>query len=68
MCARVRLCVSAPRAIKAIDQFNKSYCFSVSYKALAIDTIDGRGLSNEPRRELLPKRSKVTRYLLFIIR
>ena len=26
---------------------------------LAIDTVDGRGLSNEMRRELLPKKSKV---------
>ena len=34
--------------------------------ALAIDTIDGRGLSNEVRHELLPKKSNVTLYLLFI--
>ena len=27
--------------------------------ALAIDTIDGQGLSNEVHRELLPKKSKV---------
>ena len=30
--------------------------------ALAIDTIDGQGLSNEARCELLPKKSKVTLY------
>ena len=35
---------------------------------LAIDTIDKRDLSNEARRELLPKKSKVTLYLMFIIR
>ena len=34
--------------------------------ALAIDTIDGRGRSNEAHRQLLPK-NKVTLYLLFII-
>ena len=33
--------------------------------AFAIDTIDGQGLSNEARRELLPKKSKVTLYLLW---
>ena len=36
--------------------------------ALAIDTIDGRGLSYEAHRELLPKNSKVMLYLLFITR
>ena len=36
--------------------------------ALAIDTVDGRGLSNEARRVLLPKKSKVMLYLLSIIR
>ena len=34
--------------------------------ALAIDTIDGRGLSNEMHCELLPKKSKVMLYLPFI--
>ena len=33
---------------------------------LAINTIDGRGFSNEARREVLPNKSKVTLYLLFI--
>ena len=36
--------------------------------ALAIDTVDGRGLSNEARRVLIPNESKVTLYLLFITR
>ena len=36
--------------------------------ALAIDTTDGRGFSNEARGELLPKKSKVMLYLLFITR
>ena len=31
--------------------------------AFAIDTVDGRGLSNEVRRELLPKKSKIMLYL-----
>ena len=34
--------------------------------ALAIDIVDGRGLSNEVRRVLLPKKSKVMLYLPFI--
>ena len=34
--------------------------------ALAIDTIDGRGLSYEARRVLLPKKSKLMLYLPFI--
>ena len=42
--------------------------FQFFCKALAIDTIDGQGLSNEAHRELLPKKSKVTLYLLFITR
>ena len=39
--------------------------------ALAIDTVDGRGLSNEARRVLLPKKSKVTGnavYAQFVMR
>ena len=35
---------------------------------LAVDTIDGRGLSNEAHRELLPKKSKIMLYLPFITR
>ena len=45
-----------------------SAAFPLLYTALAIDTVDGRGLSNEARRELLPKKSKVTLYLPFITR
>ena len=36
--------------------------------ALAINAIDGWGLSNKAYHELLPKKSKVTLYLLFITR
>ena len=36
--------------------------------ALAIDTIDGWGLSNEACRELIPKKSKVMLYFLLILR
>ena len=34
--------------------------------ALAIDTIDGRGLSNKARCELLPKSSKIILYVPFV--
>ena len=34
--------------------------------AFAIDTVDGRSLSNEARRVFLPKKSKVMLYLPFI--
>ena len=34
--------------------------------ALAIDTIDGQGLSNKTRRDLLSKKIKVMLYLPFI--
>ena len=68
------MCVR-PWAIKTIhvklslnNQSNKSYCFQFLCNALAIDTIDGQGLSNEVRYELLPKKSKVTLCLLFITR
>ena len=69
------MCVSAPQPIKIIhmkkdcianQQSNKSYCLQFLYMAFAIDTIDGRGLSNEARCELLPKKSKVMLYLPFI--
>ena len=40
--------------------------FQLLYMILAIDLIDGRGLSNEARHWLLPKKSKVMLYLLFI--
>ena len=35
--------------------------------ALAIDTIDGQGLSNKACRELLSKKSKIMLYLPFIL-
>ena len=59
--------VSTPWAIKnhSRDQTSPT-AFQFLCMALAIDTIDGRGLSNEARCELLPKKSKVTLYLLFI--
>ena len=37
--------------------------FSFSVTALAIDTVDGRGLSYEARRMLLTKKSNVMLYL-----
>ena len=36
--------------------------------ALAIDTIDGWGLSNKVCLELLPKKNKAMLYLTFIIK
>ena len=38
----------------------------LSMMALAIDTIDGQGLSNKTRRDLLSKKIKVMLYLPFI--
>ena len=39
--------------------------FQFLYMALAIDIADGRGLSNETRRELVSKTSKVMLYTSF---
>ena len=55
----------APEFPNLNNQSNKSYCFSIS---LYSNTINGWGLSNEVCRELLPKKSKVMLYLLFITR
>ena len=59
----VCLYVATPSVLKTIhvkwslnNQSNKSYCFSMT---LAIDITDGRGLSNEARRELLSNKNKV---------
>ena len=38
------------------------FAFQSLYMALAIDITDGRGLSNEARRELLLKESKIMLY------
>ena len=43
-----------------------STAFQFLCMALAIDTIDGRGLSNEACRELLPKNGKIMLNLSFI--
>ena len=76
VCVRVCVCV-CPRAIKNYShEMKPEYianqtsptAFQFLCMALAIDAIDGWGLSNEVRRELLPKKSKITLYLLFIIR
>ena len=37
-------------------------CFQLLYVTLAIDKMDGHGLSNTARRERLPKKTKVTWY------
>ena len=66
------VCVSAPGAIK---NYSREMTYQISPNAfqflctaLAIDTVDGRGLSYEARCVLLPKKSKVTLYLPFITR
>ena len=43
-----------------------STAFQFLYMTLPIDTADGRGLSNEVHCELLPKKTKVMLYLLFV--
>ena len=67
----VRACVCPrPHANKShlceIKPGSPITAFQFLCKALAIDTIDGQGLSNEARRKLLPMKSKVTLYLMFI--
>ena len=62
------LCVCVSQAIKnhsremkpELTNQTSPTAFQFLCMALAIDTIDGRGLSNEVRRELLPKKSKAT--------
>ena len=77
VCACVCVCVCVrPQAIKNYSHETKSIitnqtsptAFQFLCKALAIDTIDGRGLSNEAHRELLPKKSKVMLYFPFFHR
>ena len=67
MCARV---CPRPQANKShlceIKPESSITAFQFLCKALAIDTIDGQGLNNEARCELLPMKSKVTLYLMFI--
>ena len=62
VCVCVCVCVSAPRATKNHSREMKSEypikqvlatAFQFLCMALAIDTIDGQGLSNEAHRELL---------------
>ena len=75
----MRVCVSVcppPGLLKTIhvkgslnNQQQKSpTAFQYLCTELAIDTVDGRGLSNEARRVLLPKESKVMQYLPSITR
>ena len=59
---RMYVCVSAPRATYQTSPT----AFQFLCMVLAIDTVDGRGLSYEAHRVLLPKKSKVTLYLPFI--
>ena len=56
------------RKKKKITYQTSPTAFQFLCTALAIDTVDGRGLSYEARRVLLPKKSKVTLYLPFITR
>ena len=62
----LRACVSTPEAMnnkwRDIDHLWLVKQVLVLLMGLAIDTVDGRGLSNEARREFLPKKTKVTLY------
>ena len=65
----VCVCVSTPKLLKTIhmkwslnNQLNKFYCFPVLYMTNGIDIANGRGLSNEVHRELLPNKTKITLY------
>ena len=49
-----------------ISNQTSSTAFLFLCMALAINTSDGRGFSNEAHHELLPKKNKVMLYLLFI--
>ena len=49
-------------------QLTSPTAFQFLCTAVAIDTVDGRGLSNEVRRVLLPKKSKIMLYLPFVTR
>ena len=65
----MRMCVSAPQDIKNYSrEMTSPTAFQFLCTALAIDTVDGRGLNYEARRVLLPKKSKVTLYFLIITR
>ena len=60
------VCVYAPKAIitsgvilTLYDWWNNFCYFSVPFYGFAVDVIDRRGPSNEMRRQLQPKRTKV---------
>ena len=56
LCACVRVCVRPPgysREMNRITNQRSLTAFQFLYMTLAIDITDGRGLSNEVRRELL---------------
>ena len=66
MCACVRACCAclSPRLLITIHvkwSLNQASptAFQFLYVTLAVDITDGQGLSNEARRELLLKKSKV---------
>ena len=58
----MHVCVFTPQAIKNhsrdITNQKSPTAFQFLYMTLTIDITDGQGLSNEARRELLPKKSK----------
>ena len=60
------VCVSAPKAMnnkwRDIDLLWLVKQVLVLLMGLAIDTVDGRGLSNEARREFLLKKTNVMLY------
>ena len=66
MCGCVCVCVYAPEAMnnkwRDIDLSWLVKQVLVLLMGLAIETVDGRGLSNEARREFLSNKTKVTPY------
>ena len=61
----VCMCVCLARLLKTIqslsNRLNKLYCFSVSYMKHAINTVNGRGHSNDAHYEFLPKPTFATK-------
>ena len=59
----VSVCVCVCPPPRLLKEVTSSTAFQFLYMTLAMDITDGWGLSNEARRELLPKKTKV---MLFI--
>lgn len=60
----LRLLITTHVKSSYIDQLKKCYNFPVSYMALAVDILDGRGLSNKLRHGCQQKETKAILRLL----